>query len=255
MLQIRSILTAILILLADFTVSGTMRRTNCIDLARPARGLCLGPGDGEVPFIRRALTPLPLRCAVWRLSNRQEPPVQTRAMFTLLLTLLVGGCSTFTTPRYSISADANVALKSFGLSSVAMGSFSGPPSFDSFCRGAGPLAPVDGMSHTEYIRRAFEAELKVAGIHASQSPRIILSGSVSRLDFSSTRSLTGGAWSIDLTLTSSNGKSMSMSESYAFESGFGAETACKQTAEAFMPAVQNLIGKTVQSPVFRPLLQ
>jgi hypothetical protein len=36
--------------------------------------------------------------------------------------------------------------------------------------------------------------------------------------------------------------------------GFIADTACKQTAEAYFPAVQNLIGKLVKSPEFLALV-
>jgi hypothetical protein len=111
------------------------------------------------------------------------------------------------------------------------------------------------MSHAAYIKKALEDELKVAGVYAASSPRVTLSGVVNKLDFSSARAITGGAWNIDLTLTSSNGKSMLASEHYEFESGYGAETACKQTAEAFMPAVQDLIAKIVRAPEFRSLTQ
>lgn len=132
------------------------------------------------------------------------------------------------TPRYSLSADTNLALKSLGASNVAVGSISGPPNFDSACRAAGPLATPDGMSHAAYIKKALEDELKVAGVYAASSPRVTLSGVVNRLDFSSARAITGGSWNIDLTLASSNGKSMLASEDYEFESGHGAETACNK---------------------------
>jgi len=111
------------------------------------------------------------------------------------------------------------------------------------------------MSHTAYFKKALEDELKVAGIYAASSPTVTLSGAVNRLEFSSSRGLTGGAWDIDVTLISSNGKSMTAAEHYEFESGFVADTACKQTAEAYMPTVQNLIGKIVRSPEFKGLLQ
>jgi hypothetical protein len=42
--------------------------------------------------------------------------------------------------------------------------------------------------------------------------------------------------------------------SYEFNSGFIADTACKQTAEAYLPAVQNLIGKLVKAPEFESLV-
>jgi hypothetical protein len=178
-----------------------------------------------------------------------------RVLLALTVVAFLGACSTYTTPRYSISADTNVALKSFDATTVGIGNFSGPTSFESFCRGAGPLAPVDGISYYEYIRRALETELKVAGIYTETAPHVVLSGTITRLEFSSSRSITGGSWDIGLTLESSNGRSFSTSEYYTFESGFIADTACKQTAEAFMPAVQDLIGKTVQAPDFRALLQ
>jgi hypothetical protein len=40
-----------------------------------------------------------------------------------------------------------------------------------------------------------------------------------------------------------------------FESGFNGETACKRSAEAFLPAVQNLIAKLIRSPEFPALLR
>lgn len=178
-----------------------------------------------------------------------------KLLVALPLTILLSACSTFTTPRYSISADTNVALKAIGASNIAVGSFSGPNNFDASCRGAGPLAPPDGMSHTDYLKKALEDELKVAGAHAISSPKVVLTGMVNKLEFSSSRGITGGSWDIDVTLKSSNGKSMSAVEHYEFESGFIADTACKQTAEAYMATVQNLIGKFVRSPEFKGLLQ
>jgi hypothetical protein len=178
-----------------------------------------------------------------------------RSLFALPVALMVASCSTFTTPRYAANADTNVHLKSLGLSSIAVGSFSGPKEFDNACRAAGPLSPPDGLSHTEYLRKAFEDEFKFAGLHAAANARVVLSGVVNKLEFSSARGLTGGSWDIDVTLSSSNGKRMSAKERYEFESGFVADTACKQTAEAYMPTVQNLIKKIVHSPEFKGLVQ
>jgi len=171
------------------------------------------------------------------------------------LVISLGACSTYTTPRYAINADTNVALKSLGATGLSVGAFTGPGTFDNACRAAGPLAPPDGMSHTAYVKKALEDELKVAGVYAANSPRITLSGLISKLSFASARGLTGGSWDIDLTLTSSNGKSMSVVEHCEFESGFIADTACKQTAEAYFPAVQNLIEKAVRSSEFKALVQ
>jgi hypothetical protein len=172
----------------------------------------------------------------------------------LLAIASLSACSTFTPQRYNISADNNIALKAIGVGNINVGAFSGPASFDRACRGAGPIAPPDNMSFEAYIQKAFADELKVAGLFDDKSPQTTLSGAVEKLSFSSSRGLTGGEWDISLRINSSNGKSLFVSEHYEFESGFIADTACKQTAEAYLPAVQNLIGKAVKTPEFRTLL-
>src|SRR6266581_939056 len=118
--------------------------------------------------------------ASWRMTGSGRPQrafiTSSRSfmLFRLVVLLATGisvsGCSTFTTPRYAVSPDTNVTLKSLNTTAIGVGSFSGPAVFDSACRGAGPLAPLDGMSHTEYIRRALESELKLAGVHVDRSP-------------------------------------------------------------------------------------
>lgn len=169
-------------------------------------------------------------------------------------TLALGACSTYMPQRYSISADNNVALKTMSAGNINVGAFKGPANFDNSCRAAGPIAPPDNMSFEAYIQKALTDELKVAGKFDEESPKITLSGVVEQLAFSSSRGLTGGSWDIGLRVLSSNGKSAFVSEHYEFNSGFVADTACKQTAEAYLPAVQNLIGKLVKSPEFVALV-
>lgn len=171
-----------------------------------------------------------------------------------LSVLALSACSTFTPQRYSISADNNVALKAIGIGNINVGTFTGPSVFDRACRGAGPIAPPDKMSFEAYIQKALADELKVAGLFDDKTSKTILSGAVEQLSFSSSRGLTRGEWNISLRVNSSNGKSVVVSEHYEFESGFAANTACKQTADAYLPAVQNLIGKLVNAPEFRLLL-
>lgn len=176
-----------------------------------------------------------------------------KKILLMLSVISLSACSTFTPQRYNISADNNVALKATGIGNVNVGAFSGPASFDRNCRGAGPIAPPDNMSFEAYIQKALADELKVAGMFDDKAPKTTLTGALEKLDFSSSRGLTGGEWNIGLRINSSNGKSLSVSEHYEFESGFVADTACKQTAEAYLPAVQNLIGKAIKSPEFKTL--
>lgn len=169
--------------------------------------------------------------------------------------ILLSGCESPVTARYSILADNNVAIKGLGVGGIGVGSFTPPSTFDANCRAVGALQISDNLTHTQYIQKAFEDELKVAGAFAQASPRITLTGQIPRMEFSSTRALTGGSWTIDLVLTSSNGNRMTVAEYYEFPSGFIATEACRQTAEAFSRAVQNLIGKTVRSPEFASLVR
>jgi hypothetical protein len=168
--------------------------------------------------------------------------------------LALSACQTFTPQRYNISADNNVTLKAFGIGNISVGAFTGPSAFDSTCRGAGPIAPPDNMGFEAYIQKAFADELKVAGMFDDKTPKTILTGTVEQLSFSSSRAVTGGEWKIRLRINSSNGKSISVSEHYEFEAGWNANVACKQTADAYLPAVQNLIGKVIKVPEFRTLL-
>lgn len=92
-------------------------------------------------------------------------------------------------------------------------------------------------------------ELKISTIYSANAP-VTLTGNLDAIDFSSA----SGSWNLALTLKSSNGKSISVAEQYAFTSSFYGETACNQTAQALMPAVQNLVGKAVRSPEFPALV-
>ena len=114
---------------------------------------------------------------------------------------------------------------------------------------------ADNMTHTQYIQKAFEDELKIAGAFAPVSPRVSIGGKVSRLEFSSSKGVTGGYWQIDLNLDSSNGRKLAVSEYYEFSSGFIANDACRNTADAYARAVQNLVGKAFKSPLFAELLR
>jgi hypothetical protein len=175
--------------------------------------------------------------------------------FALVSALFLTACESPTTQRYAISADNNQAIRAIGLTGIGVRTFSAPQDFSSNCRALGPMKIADGITHTQYIQKAFEDELKIAGAYANGTPRRILGGNVSKIEFSSSKGITGGYWQIDLDLDSSNGKKMSVSENYEFSSGFIATEACRNTAEAFSRAVQNLVGKAVKSQGFPELLK
>lgn len=173
--------------------------------------------------------------------------------FPVLVFLLLSACSSYTVPRYSIDAESVAALRSGLAGKVRVGDFVQAVQIDDMCRGVGPIAPPDNLSFAGYIKRALESELKVAGIYSTSPSDPMIRGNLMNLNFSSTRGMTGGAWDIAIVVSSSNGQHSGFNEHYEFASGFDGWTACRQTADAFMPAVQNLVRTIVSSPDFRRL--
>lgn len=167
---------------------------------------------------------------------------------------LVAGCSTMTPARYSVSVDNNQALKEFKGSKASVVSMAEPADYSANCRLMGPIQASDGMTIPQFIRKAFNDELKFAEIYDEQEGTK-LSGTLDTVAFSSTAGITGGWWQLGLTLSSENGESMAVENRYEFRSGFDAITACNQTAQALGAAVQDLIKKTVTAPRFRDLLR
>lgn len=164
---------------------------------------------------------------------------------------ILTGCSTYSAARYSSNADNVVALRSLNGKGINIGPFSAtkPGEKEIMCRGVGPIKTPDGEPFSDFIRKAMVDELKLAGAFSASAP-VTLTGNLDSIDFSSA----SGSWNLALTVKSSNGKSMTAFEQYAFTTSFYGETACNQTAHALMPAVQNLVGKIVRSSEFSSLI-
>jgi hypothetical protein len=157
--------------------------------------------------------------------------------------------------RYSISADNVVALRAVPNSGISVGAFTQAPIPNQnpnsiMCRGVGPIKTPDGETFADFLRSSLVSELKIAGAYAAGAP-VQLTGRLDNIDFSSV----SGAWNLGLTVFSSNGRSISIAEKYGYTSSYYGETACNQTAQALMPAVQDLLGKLVQAPDFPSLLK
>ncbi len=172
-----------------------------------------------------------------------------RNLLFVALALFVAGCETYSAPRYGMSADNIVALRSLAPNRIGVGAFAEPPQFSDGCRAAGPITAADGVGFAAYIRKALIDELKVAGVYDERG-NVTLTGSLDRLAFSSTVAY----WDLTLTVNSSNGRSITVQEQYRFDSAFAAVTACKRVADAYFPAVQNALQKLIASPDFRGLV-
>ncbi len=172
---------------------------------------------------------------------------------SLLVTVwLISGCSTMTPARYSVSVDANQALKSMQGARVHLANLAPPADEDSNCRLMGPIKAGDGLTITQFIQKAFNDEFKFADLYDQDGVR--LEGEVTEIEFSSIDGITNGHWALGLTLRAPHGQSISTNINYKFKSGFDAITACNQTADALGAADQDLVVQTVTDPQFRMLI-
>jgi hypothetical protein len=150
-----------------------------------------------------------------------------------------------------MSADNVVALRTLNGKTINIGPFSSsqPGQSEIMCRGVGPIKTPDGEPFSEFILKALVDELRIANAFSPTAP-VTLTGNLDQIDFSSNM----GNWKLALTVKSSNGRSMTVTENYSYTTSFFGDTACNQTAQAFMPSVQNLVGKIVRSPDFMTLI-
>lgn len=167
---------------------------------------------------------------------------------------LLTGCTTFIVPRYHPAPNNTRELQSLGGAHVKVDRFLLSHRFDASCRGSNIEAPVN-MTFESYIQNALTDELKSAGLYDEDKPTVTLNGSIDPMRFSSSKSVTSGEWLIGLTLTSSNGRTMSVTEHFEFTSGFEGTTACNRTADAFVGAIENLMGKVIRDRAFPGLIE
>ncbi len=162
---------------------------------------------------------------------------------------MLGACSTHSAVRYISSKDNVVALRTIE-SQVNVGKFTAaePGRIQIGCRGVGPVSTPDGEYFEDFIRKAFLDELRLAERFSPEAD-ITITGNLEKIDFNSLN----GTWYLIMTISSSNGISFQVSEEYDYRTAFFGETACKQTAQALMPAVQNLIAKIINHDMFADL--
>ena len=168
-----------------------------------------------------------------------------------IMVITVSGCSTYAVNRYSVSTDNVISLRALNGAKINIGEFtsSEPSKTEIMCRGVGPIKTPDGQTFENFIKKALTDELKIAEIYSTSSP-LTLSGNLDAIAFSSN----SGNWELGLTVKSTNGASISVTENYSYTTSFFGETACNQTAQALVPAVQNLIGKVVRNQEFNSLV-
>ena len=138
--------------------------------------------------------------------------------------------------------------------SLRVGAFSAttPGEKTRSCRLRGSIHTPDGTSFEAFIRAAFMDELVAAGAVISDRAPITLVGTLDRIDLETV--VPTGQWTFAVTLTSSNGRHLSLAEAYPYDIGSVGEDPCTRTAAAFLPSLQRFIGAFLGHPTFAELL-
>lgn len=114
------------------------------------------------------------------------------------------------------------------------------------CRLQGPVKVAPGKSLSQYIKDAFQEELFMAQVYQSNAP-VVIDGRIEALSFSS---VSPASWDIKLSTKSNVSDGYTVSVKYPFDTSWTAYSACKNVADAFGPAVQELLKQAVTHPQF-----
>jgi hypothetical protein len=175
--------------------------------------------------------------------------------FILIISgIVLTGCETTSSVPYTASTENVLQFQSALLSSnlkVKLGDFIESEAIvDLTCRLMGPIDVSRGKTKAEYIKEAMQTELFLAQVYSVDSD-IVIVGKLDSLDFSS---VSPASWKFEFTVSSNKSAGYSVSTNYPFNTSYSAYSACKNVADAFGPAVQDLINTIVTDPKFATLV-
>jgi hypothetical protein len=170
--------------------------------------------------------------------------------------LVLAGCSTTNSIPYKASTANVIALQTALKQSnakVSLGSFSMAKGVEEelLCRLMGPVKVAPGKTLSAYVKEAFQEELFMAQAYDPAAP-ISIEGTIERLSFSS---VTPANWDIAMRVSSNRSPGFSVSVKYNYNTSWDAWSACRNVADAFAPAVQELLRQVVNHPQFAQLVR
>ncbi len=136
---------------------------------------------------------------------------------------------------------------------VTLGSFSLAAGVEEelMCRLLGPVKVAPGKTLSAFIKEAFQEELFLAQAYDTNAP-IKIEGKIERLSFSS---VSPANWEIAMRVSSNKSPGYSVAVKYNYDTSFDAFSACRNVADAFSPAVQELLRQVVTNPQFNQLVK
>lgn len=168
--------------------------------------------------------------------------------------VVLTGCQTTNSIPYKASTTNIISIQQSLQAQgkkVALAGVSMAPGLEEspLCRLNGPIKVSPGKTPTEYIKDAFIEELFAAGAYDPKSPNAI-TGRIEALSFSS---VSPANWMISMSVKSPNAAGYTVSTKYAFDTSWTADSACRNVADAFGPAVQDLLKQVVTNAQFPTL--
>ena len=179
--------------------------------------------------------------------------------FSLLVILgifasILSGCETTSTRPYEPSTQNVLKFQGALLSSdtkIKLGNFTESKAIGSLvCRLSGPVDVSPGKSRAEYIKEAMQSELFMARAY-DVGGDLEISGSLDSLKFSS---VAPASWTIEFKIFSNISDGYTVKTNYPFRTSFSAFSACRNVADAWSPAIQQLIQDIVDHPKFNELV-
>lgn len=170
----------------------------------------------------------------------------------VLVAFLFTGCG-IKTSEYNVSADNVQTLRDYKELKLDVSNFTATTAGESsvMCRLAETVSTPKGESFEEYIKDALVSELKMAGVYDKNSD-LKISGNLNKI-YGST--MFGNAyWEINITISSSNGKSLTVTTKRDYPSSYLASTACNNMGTSFSPTIKQLIADIINHKDFSSLL-
>lgn len=123
---------------------------------------------------------------------------------------------------------------------------------DSMCRMAGDVELPGDQDWAGYVHAALRSELLMAEryVEDPKSAGVRIEGTLQKATFNSNQ----GYWDLALHLKFPDGSRLREEVRYDFKASFVATDACDGVADAYAPAVRQLVGEVVTNPTFREQL-
>jgi hypothetical protein len=168
----------------------------------------------------------------------------------MLAATSVSSCSSYGTGPYQPGTFPVIRSGGRG---VTVGPFTAatPQQTELQCRAFGRIRIPPDSGFEEFIRQALILELERAGL-LSNIGRMI-TGHLNRLDVATIIPM--GRWTIELSLTSSNGRTLIHTQTYDYSVGGVGDDPCLATASHFVPAIESAMRSLFERPDFMELMK